>query len=250
MDESIKTESIKEGKSSEKAPKKKAKWKKVVGTILTVLVILLVAFCGLFVVQTKMNKKPFLFGYAVYYVVSGSMEPTIMTGEVIIVEKINGEEDLHRNDIITFVGIGGTIDGMTVTHRIVSDGVVNGKITTCGDANHGIKDNPIPYSNVIGKYVRTSSFLTSVYAAFTSKYGFLFIVFIPLVVLLVVQVLNFRRACRMDKDGKLPEEKSAEEIKEEAVKAKEDEIKRKAIEDYLASKKRLEKAAREGKKKE
>ena len=54
----------------------------------------------------------------------------------------------------------------------------------------------------------------------------------------------------MDKDGKMPEEKSAEEIKEQAVKEKEEEIKRKAIEEYLASKKRIEKASKEtGKKK-
>ena len=68
-------------------------------------------------------------------------------------------------------------------------------------------------------------------------------------ILLVVQIVNFRRACRMDKDGKLPEEKTAEEIKKEALKEKEEEIKRKAIEDYLASKKRIEQAERDSKNK-
>ena len=155
--------------------------------------------------------------------------------------------------LVTFVS-GAQYNGRVVTHRIVSEGVENGYITTRGD--NGLTnfkdDDPTPYKNVIGKYVKTSRALTFIYTVFTSKYGFLLLVFIPLMILLVVQIVNFRRACRMDKDGKLPEEKTAEEIQEQAEKEKkekEDEIKRKAVEEYLASKKRIEKASKESKKK-
>ena len=230
------------------ARKKSGKRKKIIGGILTAIVVIMLAFCVIVVLQAKRVTKSFLFGYATYFVVSGSMEPTIKVGEVIIVREVHGEEDLKKNDIITFVGKG-DLEGKVVTHRIISDGVVNGKITTCGDANHGIADKqPITYDDVIGKYVKTSSVLTVLYSVFTSKYGFLFFVFIPLMVLLAVQIVNFRRACKMDKDGKMPEEKSAEEIKQQAIQEKEAEIKRKAIEDYLASKKRIEKAQRNNKK--
>ena len=233
--------------TQEAAPKKK--WKKVVGGVLTVILVLIV-LAGIFlVVQVKKSKKPFIFGYATYYVLSGSMEPTIMTHDVIIIEKVNDPSDLEKGDIVTFVS-GPQYNGMVVTHRIVSDGVVDGKFTTRGDnkQTNFKDDDPTPYENVIGKYVKTSRFLTTVYSLFSSKYGFLFFVFIPLLILLGVQVFNFRRACRMDKDGKLPEEKSADEIKEQAVKQKEEEIKRKAVEEYLAAKKRLEKASKENKK--
>ena len=235
---------------SEKSPEKKPKWKKVVGTVLTVLLVLVLIAAVVLVVQMKKSKKPFLFGYATYFVVSGSMEPTIMTNEVIIVEKINDPSELKKGDIVTFVS-GAQYNGKIVTHRIVSEGVVNGKITTRGDneMTNFKDDDPTPYENVIGRYVRTSRVLTFIYSVFSSKYGFLFLVFIPLLILLGVQIFNFRRACRMDDDGKLPEEKTAEEIQEQAVKQKEEEIKRKAIEDYLASKKRLEKASKENKKK-
>ena len=73
--------------------------------------------------------------------------------------------------------------------------------------------------------------------------------FIPLLALLVVQIVNFRRACRMDKDGKMPEEKTEEEIKQQAIKEKEEELKRKAVEEYLASRKRIERAEKENKSK-
>ena len=232
---------------TEPAPKKKRKWTKVLGWIFTVILIAVLVFCVLVVTRVKSSKKPFLFGYATFFVVSGSMDPTIKVGDVILIERVSSPDELQKGDIITFNGRGGSLAGKVVTHRIISDGVVNGKITTCGDANHGIADDPITYDDVIGRYVKTSAALTTVYMAFTSKYGFLFIVFIPLLILLVVQIVNFRRACRMDKDGRLPEEKTEEEIKEQAVKEKEDEIKRKAIEDYLASKKRIEQAQRDNK---
>ncbi len=249
--EEIKTpqEQSQEGATPASETKKKPVWKKVVGGIFSAILLVILVFCVVVVVQVKSSKKPFLFGYATFFVVSGSMEPTINKGEVILVERVTSADQLHKGDIITFNGKGGSLEGKVVTHRIISDGVVNGKITTCGDANHGISDEPIPLTNVIGKYVKTSAALTTVYAVFTSKYGFLFIVFIPLLILLIVQIVNFRRACRMDKDGKMPEEKTAEEIKEQAVKEREDEIKRKAVEEYLASKKRIEKAQRENKNK-
>ena len=237
-----------ENKAAGSEKKQSKKWKKVLGWVLTAVFAVVLIFCVIVVVQAKTAKKPFLFGYATFFVVSGSMEPTIHVGDVILIKTIEDPSELQKGDIVTFNGKKGDLAGKVVTHRLISDGVVNGEITTCGDANHGIADPSHSYSDVIGKYVKTSSFLTTVYMAFTSKYGFLLIVFIPLLILLVVQIVNFRRACKMDKDGKMPEEKTAEEVKEQAVKEKEEEIKRKAIEDYLASKKRIEQAQKRNKK--
>ena len=234
---------------TEKTPEKKPQktWKKVLRVIFTVVVIVVLAFCVIVVVQAKSAKKPFLFGYATFYVLTGSMEPVIHVGDVIIDESVHSIEDLQVGDIITYQGKEGEFAGKTVTHKIQR--IEGDKIVTRGVSTMSVKDDPaITFDDVVGRYVKTSAFLTTVYSIFTSKYGFLLIVFIPLIILLIIQIVNFRRACRMDDDGKLPEEKSAEEIKEKAVKEKEEEIKRKAIEDYLASKKRIEEAERKHKK--
>ena len=234
---------------TEKTPAKKPQktWKKVLRVIFTVVVIVVLAFCVIVVVQAKSAKKPFLFGYATFYVLTGSMEPVIHVGDVIIDESVHSIEDLQVGDIITYRGKEGEFAGKTVTHKIQR--IEGDKIVPRGVSTMSIKDDPaITFDDVVGRYVKTSAFLTTVYSIFTSKYGFLLIVFIPLIILLIIQIVNFRRACRMDDDGKLPEEKSAEEIKEKAVKEKEEEIKRKAIEDYLASKKRIEEAERKHKK--
>ena len=233
---------------SEKGKKPPKKWKKVVGWVLTALLVLALIFAVILVVQVKSSNMPFIFGYATFYVLTPSMEPVIHVGDVIIDENVNSIEDLQVGDIITYHGREGDFAGKTVTHKIQR--IEGDKIVTRGVSTMNVKDDPaITFDDVIGRYVKTSAFLTTVYSIFTSKYGFLFIVFIPLIILLIVQIVNFRRACRMDKDGKMPEEKTAEEIKEQAVKEKEAEIKRKAIEDYLASKKRIEEAQRDKNKK-
>ena len=251
MEEKEKIEK-KEGESSESKPKKKATWKTIVGAALTVLVVVFLIIGVVIVVQAKINKRPpFFFGRAFYFVLTRSMEPTIMAHEVILVEKVD-PSTLEKGDIITFIGRGGKIDGETVTHRVYDIDKETGEIITKGDRN-GFKDqdpivnggggngaDPVAYDDVVARYIKTSAFLTTAYSIFSSKYGFIFAIVIPLVILLVVQMINFRRACKMDKDGKMPEEKAAEQSAEEAVKEKEEEIKRKAIEAYLASRKDAE----------
>ena len=249
MAEDLENKQVSPEKKEGKPTKKSKKWVKIVGWILTPIIVAALLLCVVLVVQIKMGKRPFFFGYATFVVISGSMEPTIHVGDVIIIEKVSSMDELKERDIVTYHGREDSFKGKTVTHRIIR--IEGDKIVTKGDSVMNVKEDPaITYNDVIGKYVKTSAFLTTLYSVFTSKYGFLFIVFIPLMILLVVQIVNFRRACKMDKDGKMPEEKSAEEMKERAVKEKEAEIKRKAIEEYLATKKRIEKASKNKKDKE
>ena len=231
-------------KKQETNGKKPSVAKKIVSAVVTVFLLLLLGFVIFTLIQVKTAKRPNLFGYGVYTVISGSMRPTLDVGDVIIVKKVGSESELKKGDIVTFVGKG-ELSGKIVTHRIISEGVEDGKLTTCGDANYGIADKPIEYTDVIGKYVRTSVVMTFVYNAFRSKLGFGLIVFVPLFCLLVIQIINFVRACKMKDDEELKKEQLTPE---ELIKQREDEIKRKAVEEYIASKKRVEEAQRKRRK--
>ena len=204
------------------------------GAIVTVILVAAVILTVVLFIRIKTSKRPSVFGYGIYTVISGSMVPTLQIGDVIIVKDVKKPEDLKKGDVITFYGKEGDLAGKIVTHRIVSDGVEDGKITTCGDANHGIADAPIEFQDVIGKYVRKSAIVTLAYSMFKSKSGFAAVVFIPLVILLVVQVMNFVKACKMDDKAPVEKEKTEEEI----IKEREDEIRKKAIEEFLAYQKR------------
>lgn len=83
-------------------------------------------------------------GYALLEVVSGSMEPTIKIGDLIVIN--TNEKSYKKNDIITFCDN----EGNFVTHRIIS--INNKSMITKGD-NNEVEDEAISTKNIIGKYV-------------------------------------------------------------------------------------------------
>lgn len=100
-----------------------------------------------------------LFGFQVYTVLSGSMEPTYHTGSLIYVKDVDYTE-LEAGDVITFM-----LDEDTVaTHRIVApvpdeeDSTVI-RYRTKGDANDAEDGKLVHYKNVIGSPVFTIPYL-------------------------------------------------------------------------------------------
>ena len=84
-------------------------------------------------------------GQTVYAVLSGSMEPEISVGSVVISEKID-PETLTAGQIVTYSLEGDT----TVTHRVVSNDKINKQLITKGDANDVEDGSPVSYDQVIG----------------------------------------------------------------------------------------------------
>ncbi|MBQ9370514.1 MAG: signal peptidase I [Clostridia bacterium] len=225
--------------AEDRKEKKPISAKRVVSIVLTVLFVVIIVATVIALVHIKTAKDPSLFGYGVYTVVSGSMTPTLRVGDVIFVKKVTDPAELAKGDIITFRGQG-KLAGKVVTHRIVSDGVeADGKITTCGDANYGLQDDPITMDDVIGKMIRKATVFSALHRAFTSKVGFALIVIVPLMILLIIQFVNFVRACKMDKDG---------HVKEEDTEPSQEEKDRQLIEEYLKRQKRIRDAENKKKK--
>lgn len=88
------------------------------------------------------NALPMPFGYGAAVVLSGSMEPAIMTDELIIVK---AQDSYCLNDIVVF-----QTGRIMVVHRIVAmDGDT---VTTQGDANN-TTDAPLPVEQIKGKVI-------------------------------------------------------------------------------------------------
>jgi len=106
------------------------------------------------------------------HIKSGSMEPSIMIGDIIFVRKTD-PDDLEVGDVITFrmwVESGGTSMLTTVTHRIVSasgEGE-NRTFTTKGDANNVGDAWSVTADQLVGRYVRRSVLLGNVYQFVTA----------------------------------------------------------------------------------
>ena len=88
---------------------------------------------------------PRLLGYEVYYVESGSMEPTLPVGSVVYVENIDPRE-AETDDIVAF-----HYDSVVVTHRVVQNQYFSEELITKGDANQTQDINPVSYNQFIGR---------------------------------------------------------------------------------------------------
>ena len=88
------------------------------------------------------NRLPMPFGYGAAVVLSGSMEPTLSTGDLIIVKETT---EFNVNDVVVYQ------DGHSlVVHRIIA---VDGEnITTQGDANNAA-DAPVNITALKGTVV-------------------------------------------------------------------------------------------------
>lgn len=96
----------------------------------------------------------FSFGYlgvkpTVIY--SGSMNPSIEVGDIVLLTKVNATS-IHTGDIIQFYR-----DNVTIIHRVVNISDSNGQkqFITKGDANEDPDIQPVPANYILGKSVFT-----------------------------------------------------------------------------------------------
>ena len=118
-------------------------------TVLTVVFVLL----ALALVGVR------LFGFQVFSVLSGSMEPLYHVGSLIYVKEVDYHE-LKSGDVITFM----LDEDLVATHRIVDvfpdqDDPSVLRYQTKGDANEAADGTLVHYKNVIGTPVFTIPYL-------------------------------------------------------------------------------------------
>lgn len=127
-----------------------------------ILLLLLLAACCLPLTV------PRFFGYHIYSVISGSMEPAIPTGSLVYIREAKPEE-VTEGDVIAFYGAADSAS--IITHRVVENRVVMGEFITKGDANQAPDRNPIPYARLIGRVERSIPEAGKIAAVFTSVRG-------------------------------------------------------------------------------
>lgn len=141
--------------------KRKSKRIRICSILGTSLIVIVIILCSLLVL-------PGAFGYHMYNVISGSMEPAIPVGSLIYVHSGNPEE-IVEGDIIAFYGA--AEDSGIITHRVVKNNIVSGSFRTKGDANDGEDPMPAAYENYIGKVITSIPYMGKVLTIMTSLYG-------------------------------------------------------------------------------
>ncbi len=229
------------------------KVKKIFNGVITAFLALLFIFiavvlCSVFVTIGS-GKTPDVFGYQFYVVVSESMSPTLEVGDVLISKKVenlteHSAYELKEGDIVTYVAPShAKIPGMIITHRIVEgihfDENYGYVVTTKGDRTGAVEDPPTPISSITAVGVKKSPFLTAVYGFFTKPIGLILLIAIPLVLLLGSMVYRLillikKPSAEFEKEKPLTEDEIAKKAVEDYKKREQyiAELKKKAIEDY------------------
>lgn len=158
--------------------------KKVAGNIGFALIILLMATAALIYLAPHL-------GWRVDAVLSGSMEPQLKTGALVITRPIESEA-IAVGDIITFrpTAVGENL----ISHRVIDveqNSPLNFK--TKGDANEDPDPFSVPARNVVGKISFHVPFLGYAAQFLKTPLGFLFALGIPGVIITAMYIMNIRR---------------------------------------------------------
>ena len=120
--------------------------KKIIGVIITIILLIVLSFnvFNFISINILNNNLPTINGYAILEVVSGSMEPKISIGDMVIID--TKVKDYKVKDIVTFKDVNNSY----VTHRILE--ITDEGYLTKGDANNK-DDGIISKDKIVGKYV-------------------------------------------------------------------------------------------------
>lgn len=159
-----------------------------INVLVTVLLILTVLLCLYVAIQVLSNGYVNIGGFMMFRVVTGSMEPTIPVGALLVTRQVD-IETIRLDDIICFRTQEAEIWGKIVTHRVVNvlEGTGGGVLLeTKGDANLVSDGYLVNQDNFVGKvvwYTGDDSVLTAIFSFFTNKVGFLGCIVFPCLLL-------------------------------------------------------------------
>ena len=155
-----------------------------INILLTGLTVLAALLCLFVTVQVLSQGYVNCGGYSLFRVVTGSMEPTLPVGSLLL-KKQSEMQNIQVDDIICFRAQESAIFGKMMTHRVVgvhtgADGAL--LFETKGDANLALDGYLVTQTNYVGKviwYTGAGNVLSSIISFFTNKVGFLACIVFP-----------------------------------------------------------------------
>lgn len=190
-----------------------------------VILVVVMIFTAYVMIMNVRGKAVSVFGYSILKVVTGSMEPTIMTGEYIIVKDVD-PNTLKEGDIITFYAKIPQIRGLLCTHRIIGFNE-DGSLISKGDANNVEDDIAVQKDEVLGKYVCKARFFSMIGSFADRKKLLLVVVIVPI---LAISFYEMRTLGKLWKSlHKEDEEPSIDDKREAEI----ERIKKEAVEEYI-----------------
>lgn len=179
---------------------KKLPYKKILSALSYLFLAFIVVITIGVVVDKVRGEVPDVFGFSILHITTGSMEDEIMENSYVLIRKCDAD-DVGEDDIITFYSPDPSIYGMLNTHRIVSVKEENGErvFITKGDANLTEDTYPVPEERLVGRYVKTLTFITSLTSFFQTQASLIVIVILWIV---LIGMMAFNLIHKIKEEGK------------------------------------------------
>lgn len=182
--------------------------------ISSAILALAASICLIFAVQLVSKDFVTVGGYSMFRVVTGSMEPTISTGSVLICKDTKISQ-IEEGDIVCYRTKIAEIYGSIVTHRVVSiqedeSGTIY--LETKGDANVSSDPYYVESEDLVGKvtwYSGKDNIVNHLLAFLSGQIGFLVCIVFP--VLLVSGLIMQSAVKSLKRDLALARQELAEE---------------------------------------
>lgn len=183
------------------------------GSLLSTLALVIaVVICLSVIIQVTTNGYVQFGGYSLFRVVTGSMEPELPVGSLLVCKDVPIDQ-IEYGDIVCFRSINPKMLGKVITHRVTAIHTSeNGSLMleTKGDANLTADSELVTQGNLIGRVnhsAKDDNIMASVVDLMTNKLGFLILILFPTLLIsgfvLRSCIMNMRR----DIEQALEEEK-------------------------------------------
>ena len=150
---------------------------------------------------------PITGNFKVKVVESGSMEPAIKTGSIVVVKPV---EQYDVNDIITFVNP--EKEEKSITHRIVDLEVIEGekRFVTQGGANNSSDKRSVAKNEIVGEVLLDLPYLGYVVRVAQNPLGFILIIVVPALIIIYDELRKIWQEIKKIKNKKKDKEQDKE----------------------------------------
>lgn len=164
--------------------------KVILSLIKTIATFFIVCIFSIIFIQRISNNSLNLAGFSIFTVVTESMVPKYNVYDMILVKKVD-TSNINVYDDIVYLGEKDDFAGKIVTHRVEKIESKDNKLyfTTKG-INNDIEDPLVEESQVMGKVEHKLIFLSFLSKVINNPYGFYFLIFVPLVVIIFLEVMS------------------------------------------------------------
>lgn len=187
-----------------------------------VLILVLAITMVIFLTTRIQGKTPTVFGYTIFRITTGSMEPELKIGDIILDKIVDDETEIAVGDIVTFEG-GSQFQDKLVTHKVIkapyTDENGNLMLQTHGVANE-IDDTPISINQVRAKMICKIPYIDALYNLFLSPSGLLIMILLIILVFIdeiinIVKIVSGRGETRLEDIGEIIERIQSEKQSED-----------------------------------